>query len=173
MNYDKEHEQVNIPSALKELGYEINKWNIFYFTKAQNINKFMNDPEFRESYSDNLISKISIALFFLLPVFTLFIAILYIRNKYNFSEHLVFVFHTQTIFFILLIISIFYDRIFKTDRAAMVAILLFLVYLFIALKNFYKQGWFKTFFKFILLNSFYFFLATIGGILVSFIAFLI
>ena len=173
MNYDKEHEQVNIPSALKELGYEINKWNIFYFTKAQNINKFMNDPEFRESYSDNLISKISIALFFLLPAFTLFIAILYIRNKYNFSEHLVFVFHTQTVFFILLIISIFFDRIFKTDRAAMVAILLFLVYLFIALKNFYKQGWFKPFFKFILLNSFYFFLATIGGILVSFIAFLI
>jgi len=98
MNYDKEHEPVNIPSALKELGYVINKWNIFYFTKAQNINKFMNDPEFRESYSDNLISKISTAFDFLLPAFTLFIAILYIRNKYNFSEHLVFVFHTQTVF---------------------------------------------------------------------------
>jgi len=173
MEYDEKNEDVNIPKALNELGYEVNNWNIFYFSKAQNINKFMTDSEFRKSYIDHLVSKISIALFLLLPVFTLIVALLYIRNKYNYSEHLVFVFHTQTVFFILLIFFILFDRLFKTDFGITSVILLFLFYLFIALRNFYKQGRFKTFVKYIILNSFYFILTLIGGILVSFIAFII
>ena len=173
MEYDDKHDSINIPVALKELGYEENNWNIFYFSKAQNINKFINDPNFRKSYSDNLVSKISIALFLLLPVFAFAVTLLYIRNKYNYSEHLVFVFHTQTAFFILLILSMLFDRIFKTDWGTSLALLLFLIYLFIALRNFYKQSIIKTSIKYILLNSFYVFLATIGGIIVSFIAFLI
>jgi len=173
MEYDEENEEVDIPTALNELGYKVNNWNIFYFSKAQNINKFMEDAAFRKSYGDSLVPKISIALFLLLPVFTLIVVLLYIRNKYNYSEHLVFVFHTQTVFFILLIFFILFDRVFKTGWGISLAILLFLIYLFIALRNFYKQGRFKTFIKYVLLNSFYVFLATIGGIIVSFIAFLI
>jgi predicted RNA-binding Zn-ribbon protein involved in translation (DUF1610 family) len=173
IKYDEEHDKVNISIALKELGYEDNYWNVFYYSKAKNINKYINDPDFRKSYSDNLISKISIALFLLLPVFTLFVSLLYIRNKYNYSEHLVFVFHTQTVFFILLILSVIIDRYLTSDWATTLAIFLFLSYLFVALRNFYKQGKFKTFIKFIILNSFYFVLALIGGILVSFIAFVI
>ena len=173
MEYDDQHDDVNISAALKELGYEENNWNIFYFSKAQNINKLIEDPEFRKSYAENLVSKISIALFLLLPIFTLIVALLYIRNKYNYSEHLVFVFHTQTVFFILLIIFLIIDRIFSIDWGITVSIVLFLIYLFIALRNFYKQGRFKTFVKYFILNSFYFVLALIGGILVSFIAFII
>ena len=173
MKYDNEHDDVDISKALNDLGYKVNKWNIFYFSKAQNINKFSKDPAFIKSYSDNIISKISIALFLLLPIFTLVVALLYIRNKYNYSEHLVFVFHTQTVFFLLLIFFMIFDRIFKTDLGITLAVLLFLIYLFIALRNFYKQGWFKTFIKYFILNSFYLILAIIGGVLVSFIAFLI
>ncbi len=173
MKYDNEHEDIDIPTALNELGYEVNNWNIFYFSKAQNINKFTKDPNFIKSYSDNIISKISVALFLLLPIFTLIVAILYIRNKYNYSEHLVFVFHTQTVFFILLIFFIIIDRIFKIKWGITLSIFLFLSYLYIALRNFYKQGWFKTFAKYFILNFFYLILALIGGILVSFIVFLI
>ncbi len=173
IDYDKKHKEIDIPKALNELGYEVNNWNVFYYSKAKNINKFIKNAAFRKSYGDNLISKISIALFLLLPVFTLFVSLLYIRNKYNYSEHLVFVFHTQTVFFILLILSVIIDRYLTSDWATTLAIFLFLSYLFVALRNFYKQGKFKTFIKFIILNSFYFVLALIGGILVSFIAFVI
>lgn len=173
MKYDNEHEDVDIPTALNELDYKVNNRNIFYFSKAQNINKFIEDAAFRKSYGDHLVSKISIALFFLLPIFTLIVALLYIRNKYHYSEHLVFVFHTQTVFFILLTFFMLFDRIFKTEWGTSLAILLFLIYLFIALRNFYRQGWFKTFIKYFILNTFYFILALIGGIIVSFIAFLI
>ena len=173
IKYDEEHKEVDIPTALNELGYEINNWNIFYFSKAKNINKLIKDAEFRKSYGDNFVSKISIALFLLLPIFTLIVALLYIRNKYNYSEHLVFVFHTQTVFFILLIFFMLFDRVFKTGWGITFSIFLFLIYLYISLRNFYRQGWFKTSAKYIILNFFYLILVIIGGILVSFIAFLI
>ena len=48
--------------------------------------------------------NLSISLFIFLPIFTLFLMLLYIRRKYTYMEHLVFVFNTQTVFFLLLLI---------------------------------------------------------------------
>ncbi len=173
MEYDSKNKNADIYVALEELGYEKTYWNIFYYSKAQNLNKFKDDPEFRKSYADNIIGKISIALFFLLPVFTLVVALLYIRNKYNYTEHLVFVFHVQTAFFIMLMLVIIIDRIFNTDIGILFFFLIFLFYLYKALRNFYQQGRFKTIIKYLILNTFFVILATIGGVIISFIAFLI
>jgi len=49
--------------------------------------------------------------------------------------------------------------------------LLFLGYLFVAMRRFYQQGYFKTLVKFILLNIIYLTFAIIGMIIVSFISF--
>ncbi len=173
MEYDSSHKDIDIDTALDDLGYKKSYWNIFYYSKAQNLNKFKDDPEFRKSYADNIISKISVSLFFLLPIFTLVVALLYIRNKYNYTEHLVFVFHVQTVFFILLILTILIDRIFNTDIGILFFFLIFLFYIYKALRNFYKQGRIKTFIKYLILNTFFVIMATIGGIIISFIAFLI
>jgi hypothetical protein len=173
MRYDRENKDVDILQALDELGYERNYWNVFYFSKIQNLNKLVNDSEFRKSYADNIISKISVALFFLLPIFTLLLALLYIRNQYNYTEHLVFVFHVQTTFFMLLILAILINRIFKTDIGILFFFLIFLFYLYKALRNFYKQNRFKTIIKYFILNTFFVILAFIGGIVISFLAFLI
>lgn len=174
MRYDKEHENVSVRTALKELGYEDTVWNNFYYNKARDLNKFSKgDHAFIRSYINNFISKISIALFFLLPLFTLFVALLYLKSDYNYSEHLVFVFHVQTVFFIMLITLILFDRIFNTDGGLLILFLLFLFYLYKSLKNFFREGWFITFIKFIILNFFYLILSVFGLILVAFIAFLI
>ena len=173
IKYDNKNDHVDIPTALNDLGYEKNYWNNFWFSKALNINKMIDDPEFRQSYLENIISKISIALFFLLPFFTLIVALLYIRSRYHYSEHLVFVFHTQTVFFILLIFFTVFDRIFKTDMGSLLFIFLFLFYLYKAIRNFYKQGKFKTMIKFSILNIYFIVIATIGGVIISFIVFVI
>ena len=173
MRYDSQNENVDIFKALNEMGYEVNYWNVFYFSKVQNLNRLLNDEEFAKSYGDNIISKISVALIFLLPIFTLVVALLYVRNKYNYTEHLVFVFHVQTVFFILLIFSIVIDRIFKTDIGIFFFFLIFLFYLYKALHNFYDQGRFKTIIKYFILNIFFVVLAFIGGVVISFLAFLI
>ena len=171
MEYDKNHKDVSVIEALDDLGYEKTRWNIFYYKKAQDLNKFKNDSEFRSSYLDDVISKISIALFFMLPVFTWFISLLYFRHKKNYTEHLVFVFNVQTVFFILLIFFILFDRIFKTDVGIGLFFLIFLFYLYKSLRNFYKQNRFKTIVKYCILNTIFVILSTIGGAIISFLAF--
>ncbi len=174
MKYDKEHKNYSIRKALNELGYEDTSWNYFYFNKAKDFNRlFSEDPDFIKSYRNNFISKISIALFFLLPVFTLVVALLYLKTDYNYSEHLVFVFHVQSVFFILLTVLILFDRIFNTDIGLGVFLILFLFYLYKALRNFFKEGRLITFIKFIVLNLSYSFLAVLGFIFIAFISFII
>jgi len=173
MEYGNKNNDANAVEALEDLGYEKTYWNIFYYTKSQNINKMKDDPDFRKSYWDNIISKISVALFFLLPIFTLVLALLYIRNKYNYTEHLVFVFHVQTVFFILLIFVIIMYRFIDSEWLVTSFILIFLFYLYKALRNFYQQGRIKTIIKYFILNIFYITLALIGGVVISFLAFLI
>ena len=171
MTYDKDHENATAMEALKSLGYENSRWNVFYFKKAQNFNKLKDDPNELENYLDDGVSKISVALFFMLPIFTLFLSLLYIRHKRNYTEHLVFVFNVQTVFFLLLILLLIFDRILKTDIGFILFFPIFLFYLYKSLRNFYQQGRIKTFIKFILLNFSYFFLAMIGTVIIAFTTF--
>ena len=173
MDYGSNNADAQAADALDNLGYEKTYWNIFYYTKSQNINKMKDDPEFRKSYWDNIVSKISVALFFLLPIFTFVVALLYIRNKYNYTEHLVFVFHVQTVFFILLMFFLIMNRMLDSEWVITAFFFIFLFYLYKALRNFYMQGRIKTIIKYILLNTFFVILAAIGGVIISFIAFII
>jgi hypothetical protein len=170
MAYDKEHENSTPIEALDSLGYENTRWNVFYFKKAQDFNKLKDDEGQWKNYLDEGVSKISIALFFLLPVFTLFLSLIYYRHKRNYTEHLVFVFNIQTVFFLLLLFSIIINRIINTDIGFILSAftLIFLFYLYKSLRNFYKQGRWKTLIKFVLLNLAYFFLASIGALIVGF-----
>lgn len=173
MEYDKEYPDSDILLALDDMGYERSYWNVFYYSKSQNINKSISDREYLKSYLDRIISKISVALFFLLPIFTFVVALLYYRNQYNYTEHLVFVFHVQTVFFIFLMIFMLIDRLFKTNSVSYVFILLFLIYLYKSMRNFYKQSRIKTLVKYIILNITFQSLALLGGIIISFIAFIL
>ena len=49
--------------------------------------------------------------------------------------------------------------------------ILFLLYLVLAMKNFYQQGYFKTIAKFMLLNFSYFIVAVMGGVIILIISF--
>ena len=52
-----------------------------------------------------------------------------------------------------------------------VFIVLFLLYLFLAMKRFYEQGYIKTFFKFLLLNFTYTMMGAFGIAIVTLISF--
>jgi hypothetical protein len=173
MAYDNNHENAAALEAIDTLGYKKTRWNVFYFKKAQDLNKMKKDKEFRQTYLDTIISKISVALFFLLPVFTMFLSLLYIRGKKNYTEHLVFVFNVQTVFFILLIFFTLFDKILKTAIGTTLFIPVFLFYLERAMQNFYEQHWIKTIIKFFIVNTIYITLAIIGLIIISFLAFVL
>lgn len=167
--FNKKHPNFSIDQSLDSLGYEKTFFNRFLFDRSKTLNRIGEDQETFFEFLKSSTSYGAGALFVLLPVFTLFLSLFYIRRKYNYVEHLIFVFHTQTVFFLLLSLY-FILSIFVTDAKLWIFIILFLLYLFLAMKNFYQQGKFKTFIKFLVLNFVYFILAIFGGITIFFLS---
>ena len=64
------------------------------------------------SFLQEFISTVPFAIFFFLPFFTIVLWLIYIRKKYTYTDNLVFSFHSQSFFFILLIGSFLLDWIF-------------------------------------------------------------
>ncbi|MBA6156083.1 DUF3667 domain-containing protein [Tenacibaculum sp. S7007] len=172
VRFHKKYPEIAIDAALDSLQLEKNFKNRFWYSRLKVFNGVVsNNSETGYKFLKQILSYASIALFILLPLFTLFLKIIYARRKYTYVEHLVFVFHVQTVFFLLF--SIFYIIGYIKDAIYLIPIflLLFIIYLFLAMKKFYNQGYLKTFIKYIMANTVFFFLATIGALIVSFIAF--
>ncbi|MCL6275154.1 DUF3667 domain-containing protein [Muricauda sp. 2012CJ35-5] len=104
------------------------------------------------------LSKLPFVIFFFLPLFTVFIWMVYIRKKYTYTDHLIFSFHNQSLLFILLILSLIIDLLFSTSTM-WIFLLIFSVYLYKSMRNFYGQGRIKTILKYFFLNSIFAFLA--------------
>jgi hypothetical protein len=174
-HYHNEYPTYNNETGLDSLGYQKTFWNKFYYLQIikanENFKQLRSDGG--ERYKNKLTSYISISLFIFLPIFTLFLKLLFIRRKFTYMEHLVFVFHTQTVFFLLLVIFYLLNFFIEMESVIGIFVILFLIYLYKALRLFYQQGRFKTFVKFILLNSYYMFLALVGFSIVAVLSFLI
>jgi len=137
--------------------YEVeeSRENKYAFNAAKSVLRFKQQPG---SFLSSLISRLPFVIFFFLPVFAFFIWLAYIRKKYTFTEHLVFSFHNQSLLFILLIISFLVDSIFDIF-STWLFFLIFAIYLFLAMRKFYKQGFFKTGVKYVFLNTIFVILA--------------
>ena len=149
---EKIYEFADIPEVLE---ISTTRENKAAFNAAISFSRFKKQPG---SFLSSIVSKLPFAIFFFIPVFTLFIWLIYIRKKYTFTEHLVFSFHIQSLLFILLIVSFLVDSIFGFFSFPLF-ILIFAVYLFIAMLKFYEQGKFKTIVKYVFLNTIFFILA--------------
>ncbi|WP_405383670.1 DUF3667 domain-containing protein [Maribacter sp. LLG6340-A2] len=120
---------------------------------AYNLSNSLVEIEKRPgTFVNTLISKSPFATFFFLPFFSLFIWLVYIRKKYTYTDHLIFSFHNQSLLFILLIVSYLVNAIFNVGSESLF-ILVFSVYLYKAMRNFYNQGRFKTIVKYLFLNT--------------------
>jgi len=172
VSYVDKNPEAEIDIALDSLGYEKNFSNRFLYTRAKTVHSFTKSKETREQYFNQFLSYGSIALFIFLPIFTLFLKFYYIRRKFTYIDHLVFVFHVQTVFFMLFAFH-FIFLIFHLEPKFWIFIILFLLYLYLAMKKFYQQGYIKTFFKFILLNISFGFIGVFGVAILFVISFAI
>lgn len=171
-SFFKETNIKNHNTALDSLQHTKTKYHKWIYDKALQIEDFKESSQGIVSF---FISKLPFIIFFLLPVFAIVNWVLYIRNKFSYMEHLIFLFHTQTMFFFLLALGILLDNIFfnSTDEGSFskFTILIFLFYLYKAMRKFYEQGRFKTLVKFTALNLIFSILAVIGllfGFIISF-----
>lgn len=122
-------------------------------------------------YSWNMfLKRLSQALFLLLPVFALLLKLLYIRSGRLYIQHFVFSIYFHTFAFFVLTIVILAFIVFDGLPQKISGFLLILIpfYLFLGIKRFYFQPFFKTLVKFFTLSFIYTFVLLFGvlGILI-------
>ena len=172
-NYQKKNPDVEIDAGLDSLKIEKTFLNRFIYNRAEVANTIFENQEKRQSFLKQLISYASISLFVFLPLFTLSLKLFYVRRKYTYVEHLIFVFHTQTVFFLFLTAFYFINYFKNADYIMGIFFMIFLIYLFIAMRKFYQQGAIKTFIKFVMLNIVYMTFASIGILIVGAVSFML
>lgn len=141
--------------ARNKYGVESNLTNRLAFNSSNSILRVIREPG---SFVNTTLSKLPFVIFFFLPLFTVFIWVMYIRKKYTYTDHLIFSFHNQSLLFILLILSLIIDSIFNTASAG-IFLLIFGFYLYKSMRRFYGQGRIKTIIKYLFLNTVFAFLA--------------
>jgi len=159
--FHKKNLEISIDDSLDSLKIEKNFINRFLFSRAKLIHSYFKDKESRERFLLQILYYGSVAIFLLLPFFALFLKLFYVRRKFTYVDHLIFVFHEQTVFFMLFTIFTLLE-IFGLNPALWIFNILFLLYLFLSMKNFYQQGCLKTFVKFILVNLSFIIVTSMG-----------
>ena len=109
---------------------------------------------------ETFLHSIPYLLFVSLPLYALFLKLLYIRRKqFFFADHGVFLIHLYVFTFLFLLLFFMLNKLddatgWKTPIGIAQAILIItgLFYTLKAMKNFYRQGWGKTITKFIIFN---------------------
>lgn len=167
-NYYERKEEKNIDEALTALKYNNTRFNHWLYKKTIDAHVFINQPGLFVGY---FVNKLPFIIFFYLPVFALFIWLLYLRRPFTYMEHLIFTFHNQTTWFVLFGIAVLLGYIFNTGWFSGITVFIFLFYLYKAFRRFYQQSRVKTILKFIIINIIFFILAivaTIFSVLASF-----
>ncbi len=120
----------------------------------------------QEVFSDNgvtlmqsFIDAMPIMMFVSLPLLAVFMKLLYLFKNRKYVEHLMFLFHTLSFFFLVVILNISIIKlsgpfpVLESSIAPFVSMLWIyaVIYLFIALRKVYQQNFFMTSFKMIML----------------------
>ena len=90
-------------------------------------------------------------MFLLLPLFALVLKLVYVRSGRPYVEHLIFSLHFHAFIFMLLTVSLLSTK----PEIWLAAFCIFYVYLYLAMKRVYGQGWGKTWVKHFLLTNAY------------------
>lgn len=137
---------------LKSVGNDRNGW--IARNAIATVEKLAHDPAALDGPLTTWIPRV---FFLLLPLYAVLLAIFYVRQrkKYYFVDHLVFSLAVHSFLFAILIVAVGAAQILS---GGLVAVLIFLgmsVYIFLALKRFYKQGWVITTVKFLCISFIY------------------
>ncbi len=123
------------------------------------------DPD---AFLQQAIANLPVAMFFLLPVFAMILAVCYTSKRRYFVEHLVFGMHIHTFVFLTLAVALLVPGETDGNWVKLIFILASPVYVLIALRKFYGDGWGRTLVKaFVVWNLYSFVL--FPGILLAFL----
>ncbi|MHA6246317.1 DUF3667 domain-containing protein [Pontibacter sp. CAU 1760] len=107
--------------------------------------KFMAFAKDEENSKQKLLKNTSFMMFLLMPFFGFILYLFYYKQRRNYVEHLMFSVHFHTFFFILVILGLGIEYIFKGFDVDAWAFGLGVLYLYFALHQVYKQSYLRTF----------------------------
>jgi hypothetical protein len=118
-----------------------------------------NPSEAGRKMIEGFFHRLPYLLFVSLPLFALILKLVYIRRKqFYFADHGVFTIHHYVFSFLVLLLAFALDAL-QTwsgwdflDWATGILFIGLAIYLYAGMRYFYKQGWFKTFIKFLLVS---------------------
>ena len=151
----RNNEKLRYEDAVEKYRLNPTSKDRFSFESAHSLHRLSKEPG---TFVNVFLSRLPLVSFFFLPVFSLVPWLMYIRKKYTYTDNLIFGFHIQSLFFILLLLGLLAESITGTDFT-IYAVTAFSIYLFASMRRFYKQGVFKTIVKYLILNAFFIILA--------------
>lgn len=162
-NFYGNHPSKSTSEALNELGHRLDNQNITRYNKAKKFSNLTDQPV---EMINIILPKVPLFLFFFAPFMSLFFWLIYARGRWNYMEHMVFNFHLLTFVFLILYLIIAEKSFTGTS---IIASLFFgfigPIYLYKAMRKFYKQGRFKTILKFLFINFVFFVLLLVSSTL--------
>lgn len=163
-NFYKNTKIKNPETALDSLKHPRTGRNKWLYSKNDSIERVTENPW---GFANYLMNKIPFFLFFFAPIFAIFFWILYSMKKYNYMEHLVFIFHIFSFVFLISLIVFIPDLLLGNDSILLGLALTFIgpFYFYKALRNFYNQSRLITILKFIILNFVFFIGSFISALL--------
>lgn len=121
----------------------------------------MEPGEAVETFTGTFFNYVPTMMFILLPAFAGVLKLLYIRRRRYYAEHFVFLLHAHSFVFLLATVMLLFRR-WVTGWLEVALGLWILVYIFLAMKRVYGQGWLKTFVKYWTLGWMYFWILLLG-----------
>ncbi|TAF10026.1 MAG: DUF3667 domain-containing protein [Flavobacteriia bacterium] len=150
-NYNIKNSSLSNEQALKNLGFKNNRVNRYLYEKA----KSLKSNDVLREMGDYILAKLPFLIFLSIPFIALIFWVAYYSKEVNYTDHLVFTYNFYSFVFICLLIFEFISLISEDLSIFLVGTsfsILFPIYLYKSLRNFYQNSRWKTIFKFILLN---------------------
>ena len=122
------------------------------------------------SYFNYIMGKLSWVLFALVPIIAFIFKVLYIRRRRYYVEHLVFNFHTHSFIFLFIALMVLLEPVLNETIFNILIAGAFL-YVPLAIKRYYKQGWGKTLVKSVLLGFGYMLSVTVVAVVFLIVSF--
>lgn len=134
-------------------------------TEARLVGAVKKIRDNQEGFRRQMFANLPKIMLLYLPIVALLLKLLYIRSKRYYVEHFVFTLHVHAMFFVVMLLYILLAFSAKfvpwldvvTAHAPAFIGWYVTIYMFLALRFFYGQGWFKTSLKFFLLFMSYWF----------------
>jgi hypothetical protein len=127
------------------------------------------------NFLNYLFSKFLIYGLLFIPFLAMLLKLFYLNlPRYYYIDHFIFAVHQQTVLMILALITLLLNTVVDdSDWAVLILLIAFVIHFLKALKTFYKEVWWLTIFKFILINIGFFVISLIFVVLAGTATFLL